>query len=181
MPMKKTSSTHALSSSSARSQEEFQVFCTIQMSTAISPWKHQFSSDHWSKARLRPVSTWMGDRLGIQVAVDILHFSAFLIQAGSKWWIFFCSSLNRKCKNHKRTASKKSAQPGLEHSNLGEGIAGERSFTCYTAEPPITRAAVQHFWLISWGFVPSSCVYGHITLNTPVLVRSLKLSKVETC
>ena len=24
-------------------------------------------------------------------------------------------------------------------------------------------------------------VYGHITLNTPVLVRSLKLSKVETC
>ena len=26
---------------------------------------------------------------------------------------------------------------------------------------------------------PMSLVYGHITLNTPVLVRSLKLSKVE--
>ena len=74
-----------------------------------------------------------------------------------------------------------SAQPGLEHSNLGKGIAGERSFTYNTAEPPITRAAVQHFWLISRGFVPVVCVYGHITLNTPVLVRSLKLSKVETC
>ena len=46
---------------------------TVQMSTAISPWQHQFSSDHWSQARLRPVSTWMGDRLGIQVAVDLLR------------------------------------------------------------------------------------------------------------
>ena len=40
------------------------------MSTAISPWIHQFSSE-WP--RLRPVSTWMGDRLGIQVAVDLLR------------------------------------------------------------------------------------------------------------
>ena len=30
-------------------------------------------------------------------------------------------------------------------------------------------------------FFPLILVYGHITLNTPVLVRSLKLSKVETC
>jgi hypothetical protein len=28
---------------------------------------------------------------------------------------------------------------------------------------------------------PKIFVYGHITLNTPVLVRSLKLSKVELC
>ena len=27
---------------------------------------------------------------------------------------------------------------------------------------------------------PLTLVYGHITLNAPVLVRSLKLSKVET-
>ena len=30
-------------------------------------------------------------------------------------------------------------------------------------------------------FLALAHVYGHITLNTPVLVRSLKLSKVETC
>ena len=29
--------------------------------------------------------------------------------------------------------------------------------------------------------LPNVDVYGHITLNTPVLVRSLKLSKVELC
>ena len=29
--------------------------------------------------------------------------------------------------------------------------------------------------------LPNIDVYGHITLNTPVLVRSLKLSKVELC
>jgi hypothetical protein len=29
--------------------------------------------------------------------------------------------------------------------------------------------------------LPNVNVYGHITLNTPVLVRSLKLSKVELC
>ena len=74
------------------------------------------------------------------------------------------------------------AQPGLEQSNLGKGSAGERSFTYSTAEPPITLAGVQqHFWLITSESVHSVCVYGHITLNTPVLVRSLKLSKVETC
>jgi hypothetical protein len=32
-----------------------------------------------------------------------------------------------------------------------------------------------------WVNLPMSDVYGHITLNTPVLVRSLKLSKVELC
>ena len=74
------------------------------------------------------------------------------------------------------------AQPGLEQSNLGKGSAGERSFTYSTAEPPITLDAVQqHVWLITSGSVQSLSVYGHITLNTPVLVRSLKLSKVETC
>ena len=40
---------------------------------------------------------------------------------------------------------------------------------------------LQHFWFMGLKFFPSACVYGHITLNTPVLVRSLKLSKVETC
>ena len=44
--------------------------------TTISPWiLLQFSSYQW---RLRPVCTWMGDRLGIQVAVDILHSFHFV-------------------------------------------------------------------------------------------------------
>ena len=41
--------------------------------------------------------------------------------------------------------------------------------------------AVWHFGIMLSTFVLSSNVYGHITLNTPVLVRSLKLSKVELC
>ena len=45
--------------------------------TAISRWKHQFSSDPWSEATLSPVSTWMGDRLGTRGAVGILLFSPF--------------------------------------------------------------------------------------------------------
>ncbi len=38
-----------------------------------------------------------------------------------------------------------------------------------------------HSWIFASRFSPLTGVYGHITLNTPVLVRSLKLSKVETC
>ena len=45
------------------------------LSTAISCWKHQFSSDHWSLATLSHVSTWMGDHLGIHGVVDILDLS----------------------------------------------------------------------------------------------------------
>ena len=37
------------------------------------------------------------------------------------------------------------------------------------------------FCFIIWRYLSCFSVYGHITLNTPVLVRSLKLSKVETC
>ena len=37
------------------------------------------------------------------------------------------------------------------------------------------------FWIFASRFSPLKGVYGHITLNTPVLVRSLKLSKVEPC
>ena len=39
----------------------------------------------------------------------------------------------------------------------------------------------KHFWTIVSRFSAGKGVYGHITLNTSVLVRSLKLSKVETC
>ena len=42
------------------------------LTTAISRWKYQFSSDHWSQATLSLVSTWMGDRLGTPSAVVIL-------------------------------------------------------------------------------------------------------------
>ena len=51
------------------------IFLT-QMSTAIPHWKHQFSSDHWSQAMSGSVSTWMGDRLGIPGAVDIIFLYA---------------------------------------------------------------------------------------------------------
>ena len=37
------------------------------------------------------------------------------------------------------------------------------------------------FGYMPQGFFQTTNVYGHITLNTPVLVRSLKLSKVELC
>ena len=45
----------------------------------------------------------------------------------------------------------------------------------------VVHVSVQHFWTFTSRFSPLKDVYGHITLNTPVLVRSLKLSKVETC
>ena len=45
----------------------------------------------------------------------------------------------------------------------------------------VVHVSVQHFWTFTSRFSPWKGVYGHITLNTPVLVRSLKLSKVETC
>ena len=41
----------------------------ILSATAIAPRKYRFSSDHRSQARSRPVSTWMGDRLGTPGAV----------------------------------------------------------------------------------------------------------------
>ena len=47
---------------------------SLFMSTAISCWKHQFSSDHCSQATLSWVSTWMGDRLGILSAVGMQIF-----------------------------------------------------------------------------------------------------------
>ena len=82
----------------------------------------------------------MGDRLGIQVAVDILHFSTFLVACGVKMKYFLYilhHILSQKLLNRKRIANPKSAQPGLEQSNSGEGSAGERSPTYSTAEPPI--------------------------------------------
>ena len=48
-----------------------------ELSTAISRWKYRFSSDHRSQAASSPVSTWMGDRLGIPGAVDFFHFFFF--------------------------------------------------------------------------------------------------------
>ena len=51
----------------------------ILMSTTIPHWKHQFSSDHWSKAVLGRVSTLVGDHLGILCFVD----SSF------KFWTFY--------------------------------------------------------------------------------------------
>ena len=62
------------------------------MSTAISPWMHQFSSDHW----------WvMGDRLGIQVAVDIAFWDrarsgvSVMITSGGLV-LFRCLKLTKK-------------------------------------------------------------------------------------
>ena len=48
------------------------------LTTAISRWKYQFSSDHWSQATLSLVSTWMGDRLGTPSAVVILLFALLI-------------------------------------------------------------------------------------------------------
>ena len=42
--------------------------------TAIALRKYRFSSDHRSQAQSRPVSTWMGDRLGTPGAVAFLFF-----------------------------------------------------------------------------------------------------------
>ena len=42
----------------------------LSSATAIPRWKHRFSSEHRSQATSGPVSTWMGDRLGIPGAVD---------------------------------------------------------------------------------------------------------------
>ena len=78
----------------------------------------------------------MGDRLGIQDAVDFFHTDA--------------SSTT---------------------------ILGQ------TVVPPIAFFACLpgKFGFMARLKLPSKIVYGHITLNTPVLVRSLKLSKVESC
>ena len=74
-------------------------------------------------------------------------------------------------------------QPGLEQSNLARESPESGHFIQrkVTTEPPISPAVIGLSWLITWSLFPISNVYGHITLNTPVLVRSLKLSKVETC
>ena len=45
----------------------------------------------------------------------------------------------------------------------------------------VVHVYVLHFWILASRFFLLKVVYGHITLNTPLLVRSLKLSKVETC
>ena len=50
--------------------------------------------------------------------------------------------------------------------------------------PPATinqPAVFSYLPQLFFNILPSVLVYGHITLNTPVLVRSLKLSKVEPC
>ena len=42
--------------------------------TAIPRWEYGFPSDQPSQATLGPLSTWIGDGLGIEGAVSILHF-----------------------------------------------------------------------------------------------------------
>ena len=54
---------------SVRKQKWNSLFNPVLSSTVISRWKHRFSSDHRSWATSSPVSTWMGDRLGIPGAV----------------------------------------------------------------------------------------------------------------
>ena len=43
--------------------------------TTIPRWIYRFSSDHRSQAASGPVSTWMGDRLGIPGVVGFCFFS----------------------------------------------------------------------------------------------------------
>ena len=130
----------------------------------------------------------MGDRLGIQVAVDILPFFAIfphtrfekLITIFVKvYFVMFCM------KSSKFTWPRLT-RPGLEQSNLRTGSRRKASITynkMHNCAPYNFNflPAIEHFGFITPRFFPSPLVYGHITLNTPVLVRSLKLSKVETC
>ena len=118
----------------------------------------------------------MGDRLGIQVAVDILSsFAFFPWQSGIDIVLFVIQF--HMIIDGKIFSNKGLTRPGLEQSNLYKGIAGQRSssITKHTVHLPAL------FGIIRPGFFTQESVYGHITLNTPVLVRSLKLSKVETC
>ena len=118
----------------------------------------------------------MGDRLGIQVAVDILSFFVlFPCQIGIE--IVLDVIQFHLIIDGKIFSKKGLTRPGLEQSNPYKGIAGQRSssITKYTVHLPAL------FGIIRPEFYPQESVYGHITLNTPVLVRSLKLSKVETC
>ena len=121
----------------------------------------------------------MGDRLGIQVAVDILSSSAFFCffpwQSGID--IVLDVIQFHLIIDGKIFSKKGLTWPGLEQSNPYKGIAGQRSSSI--AKHAVHLPAL--FGIIRPEFFPQEIVYGHITLNTPVLVRSLKLSKVETC
>ena len=130
----------------------------------------------------------MGDRLGIQVAVDILPFFATFIHIrfDKLITIFVKVYFVMFCMKSSKFARPRLTRPGLEQSNLRTGSRRKASITynkMHNCAPYNFNflPAIEHFGFITPRFFPSPLVYGHITLNTPVLVRSLKLSKVETC
>ena len=58
----------------------------FQVLTATSRWKYRFSSEHRSQTTSSPVSTWMGDRLGIPGAVSVLKLLyTFFVLIAHRW------------------------------------------------------------------------------------------------
>ena len=130
----------------------------------------------------------MGDRLGIQVAVDILPFFATFIHIrfDKLITIFVKVYFVMFCMKSSKFTWPRLTRPGLEQSNLRTESRRKASITynrMHNCAPYNFNflPAIEHFGFITPSFFPLKLVYGHITLNTPVLVRSLKLSKVETC
>ena len=57
-----------------------------RVSTAIPRWKYAIPSDLASQATLGPLSTWIGDGLGIVGAVDVLPFLASFFSTVLTFW-----------------------------------------------------------------------------------------------
>ena len=130
----------------------------------------------------------MGDRLGIQVAVDILPFFAVFIHIWFKKHLLIFVNVHFviSCVESSKFARPGLTWPGLEQSNLCTRSRRKASITynkMHNCAPYNFNflPAIEDFGFITPRYFPFPLVYGHITLNTPVLVRSLKLSKVETC
>ena len=130
----------------------------------------------------------MGDRLGIQVAVDILPFFAFFVHIMfNKLYSHLCQGalchilhkIIQICPAEIDSAGPRTVEP-LHGSRRKASITYNKMHNCAPYNFNFLPA-FEHFGFITPRFFPLKLVYGHITLNTPVLVRSLKLSKVETC
>ena len=93
----------------------------------------------------------MGDRLGIQVAVDILHFSTFLVAFGVKMKYFLYiihHIISQKLFNRKKNWQPKVGSAGSRTVELRRGKRRRVLTYISTAEPPITVATIQQHFLV---------------------------------
>ena len=130
----------------------------------------------------------MGDRLGIHSAVGLFttpmtHTHTFChIESMHTLSTVLCS-LDTHSLPAFLTQCRRPFTTRMAHTPFATSmtlILSARCSALWTDTPYLLSFPTVHQTLLEGSILPKHSVYGHITLNTPVLVRSLKLT-VEPC